>query len=92
MDFFRVFWFDLLLLLAVLPEVVRFFLPGPRFRFLSAIGIGMQLASIAALLFLGASLFDLLVVLMLFAAVSSGLLCLETRLRDRRDAGKEPTP
>jgi hypothetical protein len=88
MDFFSVWWYDLVLALAVLPQVVRFFSFASRFVFLSVISVAMQLVSIVLLPFIGGELTDVLLVLMLFAAVSSGLAFLETRL-DERKAGEE---
>ena len=82
MDFFSVWWYDLLLVLAVLPQILRFFLcgTGQGFGWLTFVSVLLQLASIVALPFIGCELTDALIVLMLYAAVSSGLAFVESRL------------
>ncbi len=92
MGFFGVWWYDLLLVLAIAPQVVHFFLCGSRFDFLAWISVALQLVSIVALPFLGCRLTDALVVLMLFAAVSSGLAFLETKLGKRKTEKEVQTP
>ena len=91
MKCFGVWWFDLLLALFALCELARFlpFLPS---RILSVLGTLLTLALTVALLYIGASLTELLVVLTLSAALSSGLAYLEMRLADRGDKGKEGEP
>lgn len=94
MDFFTVWWYDLLLLLSIAPQIIRFFLSDARYAFLSWISVALELVSIVALAFIGCELMGVLVVLMLFAAVSSGLAFLETRLGDakakKREEGETP--
>lgn len=84
MDFFTVWWYDLLLALAILPQVLHFFLSDARLEFLPWLSVVFQLASIVALPFIGCELEGVLVVLMIFAAVSSGFAFLETRLGDAK--------
>ena len=81
MDFFGVWWYDLLMLLAILPQVIRFFLPSRlASEILSLVSIVLQLGAIIALPFIGCELEGVLIVLMIFAAVASGLAFLETKL------------
>ncbi len=81
MDFFGVWWYDLLMLLAILPQVIRFFLPSRlASEILSLVSIVLQLGAIVALPFIGCELEGVLIVLMIFAAVASGLAFLETKL------------
>ena len=81
MDFFGVWWYDLLMLLAILPQVIRFFLPSRlTSEILSLVSIVLQLGAIIALPFIGCELEGVLIVLMIFAAVTSGLAFLETKL------------
>ena len=81
MDFFGVWWYDLLMLLAILPQVIRFFIPTRlASEILSLVSIVLQLGAIVALPFIGCELTDVLIVLMIFATVTSGLAFLETRL------------
>lgn len=91
MKCFGVWWFDLLLALFVLCELARFF-PFLPPRILSVLGAILTLALTVALLYIGASLTELLVVLTTSAVLSSGLAYLEMRLADRGDEGKEGEP
>ena len=89
MDFFSVWWYDLLLVLSIAPQIVRLFLGGKHDGLFSVVSVAFQLVSIVALAFIGCELTDVLVVLMLFAAVCSGLSFLETRLDRSKDEPQE---
>ena len=72
---------SVILTFALVWLVIRFFLPSRlASEILSLVSIVLQLGAIVALPFIGCELEGVLIVLMIFAAVTSGLAFLETKL------------
>ena len=88
MKFFTVWWFDLILVLAMLAQLGaclsdRLGLGSIPRSVCAALTVLLELGLIVSLLFIGGTLTDVLIVLMLCTLISAGATMLEGRLRER---------
>ncbi len=92
MEFFTVWWFDLVLVLALVAQVgacVSDYLglgSIPR-GVCAALTVLLELGLVISLLFIGGTLTDLLIVLMICTLVSAGATMLEGYMGKKRGAG-----
>ena len=86
MEFFTVWWFDILLAMAILPQLALTVLSlmgegaGGVRAVLSVIGTVFSIASVLGLLFIEGELTDVLIVLMMIASVTSLGAYVESRM------------
>ena len=88
MKFFIVWWFDLILVLAMLAQLGaclsdRLGLGNIPRSVCAALTVLLELGLVVSLLFIGGTLTDVLIVLMLCTLISAGTTMLERHLRER---------